>query len=77
MRHLHLVSATPDANGIYESPGVSLSVVEHVQYDPKDLRHTGLIEVLSRFSNLPADPPTPRAPAPLPITATEFLDFTR
>jgi hypothetical protein len=77
MGHLHLVSATPDyKTGVYDAPETSLSVIEQVQYDRKDERYTGLVEVLSRISGLPVDPPSPRSPAPSRITATDTLEFT-
>jgi hypothetical protein len=75
--HLHLVTATVDpVTGVYDAPGTSLSVIEQIQYDPKDDRYTGLLEVLSEFSKLPIDRPSPRSPAPSPITATDTFDFT-
>ena len=52
-----------------------MSVIERVYYDRIDGRYTGLQQVLSRFSGLPTDRPSPQVPALKPITATDNFNF--
>ena len=74
--HIHLLDKKPDpVSGDYDVPGKSFGVIEQVYYDPLDQHYLGLLKVLEPFSNLAADRPSPRAPAPKPITATDTFDF--
>lgn len=71
--HLHLVPMRSDTG--YPPAGKSLSVIDQLFFDPLDSRYSGLLSVLSAFSGLPIDSPSPRIPAPKPITLTETFDF--
>jgi hypothetical protein len=75
--HIHLLDATRDpVSGSYSAPGKTFGVIEHVYFDRLDDRWTGLLSVLAPFSKLPIDKPSPRAPAPKSITATDTFDFS-
>lgn len=77
MGHMHLVDCTPNSEtGIYPESQRPFGVIKQIQYDPIDRRHTGLIKILGEFSGLPTGPPSPRAPGPALIGATDTLEFS-
>jgi hypothetical protein len=76
VRHIHLVDVEAKIYEPPDQPGRSMGIIEKVCYDPIDPRYSGLLRVLSEFSKLPTDPPTPRVPALKPITPTDKFDFT-
>jgi hypothetical protein len=66
--HIHLkhTERMPESP-FYESPGTSLFVIRQVLYDKVDTNFTGLLDVLSAFSNIPAGRPVPKMPKRTPI----------
>jgi len=75
--HIHLVDAKRDPiTKSYGAPKKSLGVIEQIYFDQLDDHYTGLLTILAPFSKLPIDRPTPAAPAPRPITATDTFDFS-
>ena len=75
-KHLHLMSAPAEKYDANADSPKSLDVIEQVYYDRLDSRYSGLLRVLSVFSNLPIDRPSPRVPALKPITPTDTFQFT-
>jgi SIR2-like domain len=73
--HVHLVHMPANRYDENSPPGRSLTVIEQVYYDRVDGRYTGLQRVLSKFSGLPTDRPSPRVPTLKTITATDNFDF--
>jgi hypothetical protein len=75
LRHIHLVDMRAERYNEDDPPAKSLTVIEQVYYDRIDARYTGLQRVLSKFSDLPTDRPSPQVPALKPITATDDFNF--
>jgi len=75
LKHIHLVHMQAAQCREDAPPAKSLTVIEQVYYDRIDGRYTGLQRVLSRFSGLPTDRPSPQVPALKPITATDNFNF--
>ena len=74
--HLHLIDVQLDpVSLLYPARRKSLGEIDRVYFDRLDDRYSGLLKVLSHFSRLPTDRPSPRAPAPKPITALDTIDF--
>jgi hypothetical protein len=76
LNHIHLVDVEAKNFEPSDQPWLSLDIIEQICYDPIDPRYSGLLRVLSEFSKLPIDRPTPRVPALKPITLTDKFDFT-
>lgn len=75
-RHIHLVTSEQDpSTQLYPEPKRSLGAIEQLRYDRLDRRYSGLIQVLGALSGLPTESPSPQAPAPTPISATENFNF--
>ena len=76
LKHIHLVPAEAKDYEPPDNPGRSLGIVEQVCYDRIDTRYSGLLRVLSKFSHVPVNRPSPRVPVLKPITLTDQPDFT-
>ena len=76
LKHIHLINAESDSKtGEVKPAGKSLTVVEQLLFEKLDSRYSGLIQVLGEFSGLPCERPSPRSPAPKPITHTDTFEF--
>jgi hypothetical protein len=73
--HIHLVQLEAERYDEEDPPAKSLGIIEQVYYDREDTRYSGLLRVLSEFSKLPIDRPTPRVPTMKPITLTDNFNF--
>jgi hypothetical protein len=75
--HVHLTEAKRNAvTGTYDPPDTTLGIINQVLYHREDARFTGLLKVLSHFSGIPVDSPSPnRLRAPERITASNPIDF--
>lgn len=77
MGHRHLIRSSPiPGTGDYPLPARSLGAIEQLQFDPVDGRYSGLIRVLGALSGLPTESPSPKAPAPVSISATNSFLFS-
>ena len=78
--HLHLTPFGEIPSAIdSRSPSMTLDIIEQVTYHPVDDDYTGLLQVLSPFSGISPEAPSPGLPAPGLITATDSIsrdDFT-
>ena len=74
--HIHLKEATKAySQSDYDPPGKTLRVIEQVLYDPVDSKFSGLLDVLSAFSDKPRSRFVVRNPKRKPITANENYIF--
>jgi hypothetical protein len=71
--HIHLKDA-PESSELFPS-GTTLGMFRQIYFHKLDSRFTGLLRVLSHFSKIPVDNPSPGMLAPSPITATETFQF--
>lgn len=73
--HFHLLPHPESETRSDEGEVLSFGVFRQIYYDPLDAMHSGLLEVLSPFSQLPIDRPSPRFEAPAPIQVDDTFSF--
>lgn len=74
--HIHLIDSErlPTAPH-YKPAGKTFNIWRRICFDRIDPRYTGLLNVLSPFSGIPVENPSPNTPAPRLITFTTAFNF--
>jgi hypothetical protein len=74
--HIHLIDFPRLVDPPYYGPaGRTLRAFKQIPFDKLDSRFSGLLDILSHFSNIPIDSPSPGMAAPKPITVGDKYDF--
>jgi len=74
--HIHLKDCRPvDPGQHYPPPARSLGVFRQILFDRVDDRFMGLLKVLSYFSQIDIENPSPGMAAPSPITQLDKFPF--
>jgi hypothetical protein len=76
--HIHLKDVWQSTDApYYAQPQKSLNVFRQIRFDPINKRFKGLINVLSKFSNIDAGNPSPGTYAPDEISVTDKFPFNK
>jgi hypothetical protein len=73
--HIHLKDCRPSDQGQYPPPEQSLGVFRQILFDRVDDRFMGLLRVLSHFSHIATENPSPGMPVPNSITQLDKFPF--
>jgi hypothetical protein len=72
LKHTSRLNNTP----FYEPPRATIHGIQQVLYDKIDAKFSGLLDVLSAFSNIPTSRPVPMNPKRTPIMMDANYDFS-